>query len=1006
MDNIEIIENLQDLVNRFESNLSQYKNNDVAYNEHSCRIEYIDPLLNLLGWDVANTKGLPPHYREVIAEYHSVKKDRPDYSLTLRGVSKFFVEAKKPAVDISSNKDSVYQARKYGWNANHKIIVLTNFEYLMIYDSTCLPHEEDEVTVARFRQYHFSEYVEKFYEIASLLSREAIYSGDFDNYLESHLPDEGRHKQRIDDFFLKQIDRWRVLIGDDLYSKFERYRDTNVLNDVVQDFINQIIFLRICEDKNLPLYHKLREVIEEPEELIKRFQELFAAADSRYNAGLFSGNVIFSELGLYVIIEIIESLYYPQSPYLFSVIEPSLLGKIYEQFLTTELIEDWEGECRVTLAKKEGFIDRAIVATPVEIVKYMVDKTIAGICEGKTPEEILSIRIADISCGSGVYLDEVFSYLNNYCIEWHLINNPDRLIPIGNDRYKLPLKDKKKLLCSCIYGIDIDIHAVEVAKFTLLLRLIENETEPSVADSKPVLPDLNPNIKHGNSLICFDDLKEDKTSEADRLRINPFSWSDINSGEKFDVIIGNPPYSSTEEMHSLLSEREMKVYKKKYQSAHKQFDKYYLFIERGLKAIKTDGYLCYIVPNKFYKIKAGEKLRELIAKNKALVRIDDFGSAQLFDEKTIYSSIVQLSNEQQDSFKYTSIASAEKLWAGEEINSIAYDISKFGSAPWRLTSDLDILSVIYNLKGVSVSLSKHAEIFNGIQTSAERPVPVYWFSSNEIISETQDLYFINRDDKLFKIEKSITKPYFKPTKKAEKGLNSYSILLTDKKIIFPYDDNGRLIPLDILEADFPGAFNYLKSNYSRLVPKVVDSRGTRDVPNATADTWYQYGRTQALTSFINTPKLIVGVLSKEPMYAYDDNDMLIASGGTAGYCAISQKDGSPYLIEYLQAWLSNPYTERIISTVASDFEGDFIARGTFALKDLPFVELDFSDNRQKQLYDDIVADTRRIMTINKMLISNPAKNTLSIIEREKSELIVNIQNKIEKIYLQDWSEGA
>ena len=1006
MDIVEIIENLQDLVERFESNLSQYKRSDVAYNEHSCRIEYIDPFLNLLGWDVANTKGLPPHYREVIAEYHSVEKDRPDYSLTLRGVSKFFVEAKKPAVDINTNKASAYQARKYGWNANHKIIVLTNFEHLMVYDTTYLPHEEDEVAVARFRRYHFSEYVEKYDEITSLLSREAIYSGDFDNYLESHLPDEGRHKQRIDDFFLKQIDRWRVLIGDDLYSKFERYRDTDVLNDVVQDFINQIIFLRICEDKNLPLYHRLREAIEEPGELIKRFQELFAAADSRYNARLFTGDVIFSDLDLSVIIEIVESLYYPQSPYLFNVIEPSLLGKIYEQFLTTELIEDWEGECRVTLAKKEEFVDRAIVATPVEIVKYMVDETLAEICEGKTPEEILSIRIADISCGSGVYIDEVFSYLNNYCIEWYLVNNPDYLIPIGNDRYKLPLEDKKKLLCSCIYGIDIDIHAVEVAKFTLLLRLIENETEPSVTDSNPVLPDLNPNIKHGNSLICLDDLKEDKAGETDRLRINPFSWSDINSGEKFDVIIGNPPYSSTEEMHSLLSEHEMKIYKKIYQSAYKQFDKYYLFIERGLKAIKTNGSLCYIVPNKFYKIKAGEKLRELIANNRALVRIDDFGAAQLFDEKTIYSSIVRLSNEQQDTFRYASIASAEKLWAGEAIEIITDDTSKLGSAPWRLTSDLNILSVINNIKGVSVPLSKHAEVFNGIQTSAERPIPVYWFSSNEIINETQDYYIISRDDKSFEIEKSITKPYFKPTKKAEKGLNSYSILSTDKKIIFPYDDSGRLIPLDMLETGYPGVFKYLQSNYSRLVPKAVDPRGTRDVPNATADTWYQYGRTQALTSFINTPKLIVGVLSKEPMYAYDDKDMLIASGGTAGYCAISQKDGSPYSIEYLQAWLSSPYTERIISTIASDFEGDFIARGTFALKDLPFVELDFSDDRQKRLYDDIVADTKRIMAINKELIYNPAKNTMSILEREKNELIVIIQNKVEKIYLQDWSVGA
>ncbi len=92
-----------------------------------------------------------------------------------------------------------------------------------------------------------------------------------------------------------------------------------------------------------------------------------------------------------------------------------------------------------------------------------------------------------------------------------------------------------------------------------------------------------------------------------------------------------------------------------------------------------------------------------------------------------------------------------------------------------------------------------------------------------------------------------------------------------------------------MQSSYPGTYAYLLAHYDRLVPKCVSRDGTRDVPNATADTWYQYGRTQALTAFINTPKLIVGVLSKEPMYAMDTNDILIASGGTAGYCAVSKK---------------------------------------------------------------------------------------------------------------------
>ena len=113
---------LQSLVNRFHSNIEFYKNTKNAYNEHSCRIEYIDPLLKLLGWDVANEKGLAPQYREIIAENYSTKTDRPDYTVTLRGVPKFFVEAKKPAVDITRDAAPAIQTRKYGWNAKHRLV--------------------------------------------------------------------------------------------------------------------------------------------------------------------------------------------------------------------------------------------------------------------------------------------------------------------------------------------------------------------------------------------------------------------------------------------------------------------------------------------------------------------------------------------------------------------------------------------------------------------------------------------------------------------------------------------------------------------------------------------------------------------------------------------------------------------------------------------------------------------------------------------------------------------
>ncbi len=172
----------------------------------------------------------------------------------------------------------------------------------------------------------------------------------------------------------------------------------------------------------MPLYHNLQETISESGAMNTRLEEMLRAADRRYDSGLFSGNNIVFDLSNAVITEIVQGLYYPQSPYLFSIIESNLLGKIYEMFLTEQLAVS-PGDA-IGLAKKRDYADRSIVTTPTEIVKYIVEQTMSRLREGKTPQELWSYGLRTYACGSGVFLGAAFDYLQNYSVEWYTQNDP------------------------------------------------------------------------------------------------------------------------------------------------------------------------------------------------------------------------------------------------------------------------------------------------------------------------------------------------------------------------------------------------------------------------------------------------------------------------------------------------------------------------------------------------------------------------------------------------------
>ena len=273
------------LVARFEAGRSQYSSQ--SYNETDLRVEFLDPLFRLLGWDVGNESGRPIHLREVVREASvevedadGFRKKRPDYEFRVGTERLFFLEAKKPSVSILDDPAPAFQLRRYGWSGNLSIAVLSNFEDLCIYDCSIRPVEGDAARTALLARFHCSEYASRFDEIAKWLSRDSAVAG--------RIPAAARTRRRpfraepFDKYFLTQIEDWRLALGRDLAAN-NPDADAATLDLAAQRILDRIVFLRFCEDRELEGRDRLRGV-----DTFAKKRERFREADRKWDSGLFA----------------------------------------------------------------------------------------------------------------------------------------------------------------------------------------------------------------------------------------------------------------------------------------------------------------------------------------------------------------------------------------------------------------------------------------------------------------------------------------------------------------------------------------------------------------------------------------------------------------------------------------------------------------------------------------------------------------------------------------------
>ena len=736
-----------------------------------------------MGWDVYHK--CHPDNRDV-KEEDAVKVEgktkNPDYSFRLFEKRKFFVEVKKPSVNIESGIYPAYQIRSYAWSADLPISILTDFEEFSVYYCHTRPFKDDKPTKSRLLYLRYDQYAEKWPEIAALFSRDAVLNGSLDKYVRS-LPQK-RGDKRVDAALLEDISEWREMLAKNI-ALHNPGLDTMSLNYSVQAIIDRIMFLRICEDRGIEQYMRLKDLLN-GERVYPRLCELFRRADERYNSGIFHfkkepgrDNPDTITLNLNIddgtLKEIIKHLYFPESPYAFSVLPAEILGQIYEQFLGKVIRLD---ESHIAWVEDKPEVKKAggVKYTPVYIVEAIVSKTLGPTLKGRTPLEVVLITVLDPACGSGSFLIVAYQYLLDWHRDWYVQNlvpllqsglkpsSPEirRLLPgvetgkkgrkkepelpiyQGRDgEWKLTTAERKRILLNNIYGVDIDRQAVEVTKLSLLLKVLEGENEETISKQltlfqERALPDLSNNIKCGNSLIGWDILKDNPGMGQEEIdRINPFDWEkefpEIFLRGGFSVVIGNPPWVRQEGLGEFKG-----YFQKHYKVYQGTADLYAYFIERGVSLLREGGIFSYIVANKWMRANYGLPLRAWL-KEQCIEEIIDFGDLQIFQGATTYPCIIRITKSAPlANFDVTQVKTLDFQSLSDYVKENHYNVnqSSLDEKGWSLADErTQALIIKIGTKGVSLVKYVDGEIYRGVLTGLNEAFVIDTKTRDRLIAE-------------------------------------------------------------------------------------------------------------------------------------------------------------------------------------------------------------------------------------------------------------------------------
>jgi len=987
-----------ELMEKFERDQDIYRSSQ--YNETELRTEFINPFFEALGWDVY-------HKHECRADKREVKEEdaidvegkikSPDYSFRLFDKRKFFVEVKRPSINIESGVYPAYQIRRYAWSADLAISILTDFEEFSVYYCRARPSKDDKSTKSRLLYFRYDQYAEKWPKIAALFSREAVLEGSLDKYVQS-LPQK-RGDKRVDAALLDDISEWREMLAKSL-ARHNPLLDTVSLNFAVQTIIDRIIFLRICEDRGIERYMRLKDLLS-GERVYLRLCELFLQADDRYNSGIFHfgkepgrenpdtitpGLVIDDE----TLKNIIKRLYFPESPYEFSVLPAEILGKIYEQFLGKVIRLD---ESHNALVEDKPEVKKAggVKYTPAYIVEYIVQNTIAPLLKEKTLQEAAALRVLDPACGSGSFLIVAYQHLLDWHKEWYIQNlvplmesgrmseirrllpapaapatgkrgqsrEPELPIYLGRgEEWKLTTAERKRILLNSIYGVDIDRQAVEVTKLSLLLKVLEGENQETISKqlklfAERALPDLSRNIKCGNSLVGWDILKDNPgLCEEEIARINPFDWErefrEIFLKGGFDVVIGNPPYVRQEGLGEFKG-----YFQKHYKVFQGTADLYTYFVERGVSLLRETGIFSYIVANKWMRANYGQPMRKWLKKEQCIENIIDFGDLQVFQGATTYPCIMRITKSApRASFEVTQVKTLDFPSLNDYVKENHYNVnqSALDDKGWSL-SDERTQKLLGKIKSKGVPLGEYVggNIYRGVLTGLNEAFVIDAQTRENLIADDQKSV-------------ELIKPFL-----VGRDIRRYGPNVSDKYLI--------LIPRGWTKERSNNAceaLNWFKNSYQAIANHLLPFAESAEKRWDKGEYWWELRACDYYDEFEKTKILWPGISAQVAAFAFDDKGYY---GNDNNHLIISDD-------KYLLGIINSSLIRKVLTGICDKVQGGFYRIKIVYVKQLPIRTIDFSDPADVARHDRMVSLVEQMLALHKQLPEVGTPHEKTALERQ------------------------